>query len=351
LRPTSKLGVTVATVPVCDQMPARDSAMRQVKRLFGAVLAASLFLVGCGTTKPLPDDGFVQVPGGRVAFRVIGNGRGVPVLLIHGGPGGTSCGYANTLNAVAASRPVVMYDQLGSGNSDVLTDLPRDAVLSRFVAEVAAVRARLGLAEVHLVGHSWGAAVALEYLLTEKPVGVRSVVFVGPLLSTPVWLEDTNYLVRLLPAEAQEAIRNAVEKGKFDTPEFKAADKAFAQHFGIRTPITRDEARKRYPVCASTPQRFNKDLYEYMWGPAEFVSTGTLQNYDRIDRLRELNLPSLFLVGEYDTARPDSMVRFQALVPRSLVKVVPGAGHGVMFDQTEAFNNALADFLAAAERR
>jgi proline iminopeptidase len=52
---------------------------------------------------------------------------------------------------------------------------------------------------LHLVGHSWGAAVALEYLLTGDRTGVRSVTFVGPLLSTSRWIEDANSLVTMLP--------------------------------------------------------------------------------------------------------------------------------------------------------
>ena len=343
-------GATVVVVPPCDQQEC-EGAMRHMRTMLGALLAASLFLAGCSTTRPLPDDGFVRVPGGRVAFRVIGQGEGIPVLVIHGGPGGTSCGFANTLNEVAASRPVVMYDQLGSGNSDRMTDLARDAVLSRFVAEVDAVRARLELAEVHLVGHSWGATVALEYLLTGKPAGVRSVTFVGPLISTPLWIGDARGLVQLLPADAQEAIHAAIASNNFDTPAFKAADRVFAQNFGMRTPVTSDRARELFSVCASTPQPFNKALYEYMWGPSEFVSTGTLRDHDRVDRLRDLKLPTLFLVGEHDEARPETMLKFQALVPGSVVKVIPDAGHVVNVDQTKAFNEALAAFLASAERR
>lgn len=325
--------------------------MHKLKVHLAALLAASLLTVGCSSTRPLPEDGFVQVPGGRVAFRVMGQGAGIPVLLIHGGPGGSSCEFADTLNAVAASRPVVMYDQLGSGSSDKMVDLPRDAVVSRFVAEVAALRTRLGLAEVHLVGHSWGATVALEYLLTPESAGVRSVAFVGPLLSTPLWIEDTRNLVKLLPADAQDAIDKALASGTFGTPEFKAADRVFDANFGVRTRMTRAERAQRFPVCASTPRQGNRELYEYMWGPSEFVSTGTLRNYDRVDRLSDLKLPILFLVGEYDTARPETMLRLQTLAPGSVVKVIPGAAHDVHIDQTRAFNEALADFLASTERR
>src|SRR6476646_7670597 len=123
-------------------------------RLIWLVALAALGLTACASPPSLPDDGFVDVPGGRVAFRVMGKPGRVPVLMIHGGPGSTDCHLPTTMGGVAASRPVVMYDQLGSGNSDRMLDLERDAVLPRFVVEITAIRKQLRLKEVHLVGHS-----------------------------------------------------------------------------------------------------------------------------------------------------------------------------------------------------
>ena len=322
--------------------------MRGGKRLpIWLLLAFPLVFAACASAGPLPDDGFVDVPGGRVAFRVVGQGDGVPVLIIHGGPGSSSCMYPATLTGVAALRPVVLYDQLDSGHSDRMRDLERDAVISRFVAEVVAIRAELGLREVHLVGHSWGAAVALEYLLTADPTGVRSVTFVGPLISTERWLQDADALVESLPGEARTAVRAATVSGKYDTPEFQAANAVFESRFLSRGPLD----RSRFRECRASPRRFSVELYEYMWGPSEFVSTGTLRDFDRVDRLPELEIPTLFLVGEYDEARPETMREFQALVPGSRVIVIPDAGHLVNVDQPQAFNDAISEFLAAVEKR
>jgi len=306
-----------------------------------------LALTGCAHSVLLPDDGFVAVPGGRVAYRVTGKPGGIPVLMIHGGPGATGCSFPDTMQGVAASRPVVTYDQLGSGNSDRMQNLERDAVLSRFVAEVTAIRTQLGLKELHLVGHSWGAAVALEYLLTGDRTGVRSVTFVGPLLSTSRWIEDANSLVTMLPKDAQEAIAAAMTTGRFDSPEFVAANEVFESMFLMRTP----RSQRRLPTCESTPVRFNAELYEYMWGPSEFVATGTLRLYDRIDRLAEIKIPTLFLVGEYDEARPETMLEFQALVPGSVVKVIPNAAHVVNVDNPQALNEAMDEFYSTVETR
>ena len=79
--------------------------------------------------------------------------------------------------------------------------------------EITAIRNELGLEEVHILGHSWGGTVALEYLLTAAPTGVLSVTLVGPLVGTDQWLDDANILVEQLSEETQAAIHNAVATG------------------------------------------------------------------------------------------------------------------------------------------
>jgi proline iminopeptidase len=174
---------------------------------------------------------------------------------------------------------------------------------------------------------------------------VRSVTFLGPLISTDRWLQDADALVESLPEEARAAIRAAKASGKYDTPEFLAANAVFESQFLSRGPLDRSQ----FPECVASPRRFSVDLYEHMWGPSEFVSTGTLRDYSRIDRLSELGIPTLFLVGEYDEARPETMREFQALVPGSRVKVIPGAGHLVNVDKPQAFNDAISEFLTSVE--
>ena len=63
-------------------------------------------------------EGFIAVTGGKVWFRIIGAGKpGLPLLTLHGGPGGTSEPF-EALAPLADERPLVLYDQLGSGRSD-----------------------------------------------------------------------------------------------------------------------------------------------------------------------------------------------------------------------------------------
>lgn len=315
-------------------------------RILLATISLLATIVACGEVQKLPDDGFVDVPGGRVAFRIIGSGSSTPVLFIHGGPGGSSCSFIANVDGIAADRPVIFYDQLGSGYSDRIEDLAQLARLPRFVEEIDAIRAELGLDEVHLVGHSWGTAVALEYLLTAGPTGIKSTVFVSPFFSTDRWIADANELLAELPAAAQEAVRVAVESGNFDSSDFEAVNELFWGRFGTRTP----REQLNLEPCEKTPDG-DSGLYKYMWGPSEFIANGTLKDYDRIGRLQELDLPVLFVTGQYDEARPETVKFFQESVEGSEFKVLPDAGHGVFLDQTDMFNKTLANYFEALESR
>lgn len=310
------------------------------------VLVIIAVIVGACSRDPLPDDGFINVPGGRIAFRVVGKGDSTPILWIHGGPGGNSCDVVDNVDGIAAGRPVILYDQLGSGYSDRIQDIEQFARLPRFVEEIVAIRSELGLDELHLVGHSWGNAVALEYLLTAEPSGIKSTVFVSPFFGTKRWIADANQLLSELPVEAQEAVAAAVQSGDFESDEFKAVNDLFLSKFGLRTP---DEELSR-DACDKKPSG-DSGLYRYMWGPSEFVSTGTLKDYDRIGRLSELNLPVLFVTGQYDEARPETVEYYHGLVNGSKFEVLPDAGHGVYLDRTDLFNNSLVDFFAEVESR
>jgi len=49
----------------------------------------------------------------------------------------------------------------------------------------------------------------------------------------------------------------------------------------------------------------NKDIYAYMWGPSEFMVTGTLKGSDGAEILKEIIVPTLFTAGEFDEILPD----------------------------------------------
>ena len=207
----------------------------------GLCILAILALNACQSTSLSPGEGFVEVTGGKVWYKIVGSGTNTPLLVLHGGPGCLSV-YLKPLEALAADRPVIFYDQLGCGNSPGPSDTTLWTI-EHFVEEIAQVREALDLNEIHLYGHSWGTMLAVDYMLT-KPSGVQSLVLAGPALSAPRYIHDADSLLGTLPDSVQEAIRHHEREGTLDSPEYHSALMVFyVRYFARRQPWSDDVKR------------------------------------------------------------------------------------------------------------
>jgi len=284
----------------------------------------------------------LPVPGGDIFYEISNpEASGIPLLLIHGGPGGTSCSYG-MLDDRITDRPVIRYDQLETGLSE-RPNLREQWEIGHFVEEIEAIRANLELDTLHILGGSWGGAVAAEYALEGNIEGVQSIIFAGPLLSTPIWMEDANILVGQMPESLRDVIRDNEAAGTFDHPDYVAATDSFYARYLFHQP------RPEIPECDGV--NGNSEVYNTMWGPTEFTSTGTLLDYDRTDRLGEIDLPVLFVAGEYDEARPETMHKFAALMSDARVEVVADAGHVAMVDKPDEYAALVVSYLNDVESR
>ena len=279
---------------------------------------------------PPPDrEAMVQVPGGRVYVRINGElaGPRPPVVFLHGGPGGVHNSYLDAL-VLANERAVILYDQLDSGRSDHPGN-PANWTVARFTDEIDAVRRGLGVARWHVVGHSWGGTLALEYG-ARRPSGLAGLVLASPLISTRSWIADANALRAKLPAEVQATLRSC-DPPRPIVPVCATATTVFYREFNGREPPSDGMRAYRAAVGGEGP---NDRLYNAMWGSSEFVSTGTLRTYNGEPLLAKLDGPrTLFICGQYDEARPVTLGRFADRVPGAEFAVVPGAAHGIFTDR------------------
>jgi proline iminopeptidase len=306
------------------------------------VLASTL---GCGRSGGPPavkPEGFVDVPGGRVFYKTMGSGDRTPLLLLHGGPGGRSCGFS-VLADLAADRRVIRYDQLGSGQSDRPADLNLWTT-ARFVDELDALRSALGLREVHILGHSWGGTLATEYLLTKGQQGVKSVILSSPLISTPRWLADARQLRSTLPKPVQSALSKCEAVETADDPSCQAANDVFEEHF-----VRGAKTLPAVPECEGISG--GDEVYRHMWGAAEFTATGVLRDYDRTARLGELKLPVLFLAGRHDEAVPETIADFQRRVAGAKMVVFEHSAHSTYRTETAEYVRIVRQFLDEAESK
>jgi proline iminopeptidase len=303
-----------------------------------------LFIAGCTpsekTTNPYlkAKDGFIKVEGGKIWYGIMGEGNNTPLLYLHGGPGGKS---NFNLSEIADERPVIIFDQLGNGRSDHHKDTTLLKV-HKLVEQVRAVKTALNLNEFYLSGGSWGTALALEYY-NKYPEGIKGLIFNSPYFSTSIWTADADILIAALPDSIQSAIRIAEADSIFNTDSYANANKIFAKKHGRRT------AYKPHPYD-TLEYKSDPFIYNYMWGPSEFTSTGTLRNYDIHQTLKDIKVPVLFTTGEFDEARPETVRKLSDLVPKSTMVVIEGAGHSTSNDNRPALIFAMKQFLKSQKK-
>jgi proline iminopeptidase len=280
----------------------------------------------------------LAVDGGRIWYRVVGSGNATPVILLHGGPGYSSF-YMRSLEALSADRPLVRYDQLGAGKSDRITDTAMFNI-AHFVRELDSLRSHLGYDKVHLVGHSWGTILGVEYYRAH-PEHVTSLTLMSPALDLPAWEKNAKRLVKTLSDSAQKAIATREAEKNYTAADYQAALGEFYGKYVWRRPVQAE--------LDSLMATVNDGIYNYMQGPSEFTITGTLKTYDATPFLKSVNVPVLFTVGEFDEADPPTVKRHAQMTPGAKYAVIPGAAHLVEWDNPDETNRVVRDFLKSVD--
>jgi len=286
----------------------------------------------------MAEEGFIEVPGGRVWYRSVGEG-GTPLLCLHGGPGFTHY-YLEPLEALADRRQVIFYDQLGCGRSDRPEDVSLWTV-DRFVEELAQVREALGLSRLHLFGSSWGGMLAMQYTLDRRPE-LESLILCGSPASMIRWVEDCDELLAAQPADVRRAIREHEEAGFTACPEYQSAILGFyREHVCRLSPwpvgLERSFAEAGYSV------------YTTMNGPSEFTVTGTLKTWDIMDRLPEIQVPTLLVGGRHDECRPGHLEEMHRRIAGSRLVIIEDASHLCFAEQPDEFTGLVNSYLDSRE--
>jgi proline iminopeptidase len=283
-------------------------------------------------------EAYLAVPGGRIWYKVSGAGSGTPVILLHGGPGYSSF-YLKLFEELGNDRPVVRYDQLGGGKSDRISDNTLFTI-PHFVRELDSLRAHLGYQRVHLLGHSWGTILAVEYYRAYQQ-HVAGLILGSAALDLPRWERNARRLVRTLSDSAQRAIKLREAERRFDAPDYQSALAEFYGKYVWRSPVQAD--------LDSVLRTVNEAIYNYMQGPSEFTITGSLKRYDGTRILPTIAVPTLYTVGEFDEADPATIKHFARLTPGARVVVLPGAAHLTPWDAPEQNLKVVREFLRAAD--
>jgi pyruvate dehydrogenase E2 component (dihydrolipoamide acetyltransferase) len=258
---------------------------------------------------------WAEVNGIRVRYARRGPDTGVPVLFLHG-YGGDLGNWLFNLDALAAAAPVIALDLPGHGQSDAR--LP-GASLEDLSAFVAAFLAKIGMARVHVVGHSLGAAIGARLAL-DQPARVASLALINPAgFGAEI---NADYTRGFASATSRRELKPVVEQ-------------LFAD-----------------PSLASRQMVDDLLKYKRMDGVAELLDAlqgalfpGGRQADTPGLRLADRDVPLLVVWGAQDRVIPVAHARNAP--PRATVHVLEGAGHMAMMEKASEVNALLKRHVGA----
>lgn len=266
-----------------------------------------------------------------LAYETLGKaGTALPIIAINGGPGLThSYMVQNDLwDRVAKNRLVVFYDQRGTGASKRLQAGATQSMDAQ-VADLEAVRNKLGLDKVALVGDSYGGLVAMAYAAAHPEHVAKLVVSDSP---GPTWKSIVHVLPEVFP-DVQE--QNAKEAQQMGASTDAAARAGLRNHFRMifYSPEKRDAYMSKMGDLGFEP------------AVSEAVAKATA-DLDLTSKLAGFKFPTLVITGRYDmNVAPLTAWRLAHDIPGGKVVFFEKSGHLPSYEEPEKYISVLERFL------
>ena len=318
------------------------------------VLAAAAAMAGCATptsaVRPSVmaiEEGFVDSGGVLIYFKAVG--RGPPLVIVHGGPGASHDYLLPNVYRLATSYRLVFIDERGSGRSPRLQDTKQYTV-AKMAEDVEAVRVALQLGKIALLGHSYGGVVVQAYAFKYQE-HLSHLILGSTFSSTRELNAGLARMKQAMPAEQRARVEALEQAGLFGKgapwehgryPE-EYARLAWGVGYFPFLYAARPDANYD-PVAGNTTNSW--ELYRTMWGShGEFVVDGNLTEVEWVERLSEIKVPTLVLVGDHDESDPVMSREMASKIAGSTLVILPNSGHMTFVDQPDLFMKAITDFV------
>jgi proline iminopeptidase len=258
-------------------------------------------------------------------------GSATPLVVVNGGPG-VAHDYmhcSDVWDAVARERPVVFYDQRGTGRSPALRK-GQSCTVADQIADLDALLRALHFERVDLLGHSWGGYVAMAYGALH-PQRIEHMVICD---SAAPKLGDTIFMFENIYPEVvvrQKAVAFAEALG-----DSAAARTSFEEYLSMLFYSPRNRERYR---ALHLPYRMSQGVNEILWADAG--------RFDLNPELPKFRFPVLVITGRHDfNVAPSVAFKIHDAIPNSRILVFEESGHLPFFEEPATFQARLEEFLA-----
>lgn len=286
---------------------------------------------------------YVTVNGAKLW--VVTVGKGDPLFLISGGPGGAHVGLRR-FDSLANNSLLVYFDAFGRGKSDTAKNV-KEYTLERDIDDIEGLRTALHLDKINVLGHSYGGVVAQGYAL-KYPQHVKHLVLANTFHSYLMWQENddnSNHEIRTNYPEVWDSLMRIRERGYVSSDPLH--QEIYGQvPYGFLYAYNPDNFRGR--GGKPYPNSMNTKLYYQMVGKdGDFIVGNDIGNFDYRQQLKNLKMPVLIYGGRYDrVAVPWMMVKFKEYCPQAKFVMFERSGHNPQVEEPQALFKLLNEFLS-----
>lgn len=257
-------------------------------------------------------------------------GSGIPILFLHGGPGGEHRYFLPHLEGLSDTFELIFYDQRGCGQSD--EDTNQNYSIDKEIETLEELRLSLGLDKLNIVGESWGSMLALLYA-SKYPTHVNKL-----FLTAAVGATEEGYLKfgelledRLTPEDKErlEQLQIQYREGKIAVSEiFKVIDPYY-----LYSPDN---------VVKKTKTKSNAEVNRILG--AEIINKYSINlNLDVLSKA-----PIMIAQGDHDIITPshleDLMLRH---LPHTKLKVIENCGHWTVIEKPLQLSKLIKKYFSA----
>lgn len=269
---------------------------------------------------------FANVNGRSVAYHLLGNATGTPLIFINGGPGFDHSFHhlSKTWQQLSRSRRIIFFDQPGTGKSWPVG--PNDSLsVDDLLLSIEAIRNSINASRFSLIGHSWGGYVALAYAI-RYPERLERLVLVN---SVAPKISETTFLFAALFPEVQAQRSELRADNPADVQKYIRLSLAMSFH----SPKIRKRVLKKTGTV-----KYNGHQENLLWKDAE--------NHDLSNDLKLITIPVLVTTGRYDAnIAPRTSWAIHQEIKNSTFIVFERSGHFPMIEEPENFFSVIDIFL------
>ncbi|KAI5459929.1 Alpha/Beta hydrolase protein [Mariannaea sp. PMI_226] len=280
-------------------------------------------------------------------YRIIGNldSSSIPIITLHGGPGGGH-NYMKSLSDLYEKYgiPVILYDQIGCGNSTRFSDRVGDTAFwnfELFFQELDNLIDHLKLREngFHLLGQSWGGMFGGAYAC-RRPRGLKKLVLASGPGDVPLFMAGLKKLVSQLPPDVRKTIEDCEARGDYESEEYEKAGMVFyARHVCRLDPFPED-------VLATFGNLTeDKACYMTIQGPSEFTVIGSMKDWVPAKDAHNIEVETLLINGRYDEVTDSCVAPWFKNIPKVKWVTLENSSHMAHWEERDRFMQVCADFL------